>query len=237
MTMPVSSLVWTEIIFDISYLVVVWGLVIAMLLRRPWVSKMDWPVAKRLIWSFGLLALGDSGHVGFRVVAYAYGGLEANPFLVGVGALSTAVTITFFYMLLVDVWRLRFNRPLGWVGWALLAAGVVRLCILAFPQNNWSSVVAPYNWSLLRNGFLVIQGVGILVLILRDALARQDKTFIWIGMMIVASYVFYAPVILFVDIMPILGMLMIPKTLAYVAIAFIAYFAMFRKPTRAANAV
>ena len=177
---------------------------------------------------FALLALGDTGHVGFRVVAYARGGLEANPILVGLGALSTAVTVTLFYMILVDVWRLRYDKPFGVAGWLLLAAGVVRLVIMAFPQNHWEQVVAPYDWSLLRNALLVVQGVGVMVLILRDAYRTGDKPFKGIGWMIAASYAFYAPVILWVGQVPSIGMLMIPKTCAYVAIAIIAYRAFFR---------
>ena len=38
---------------------------------RARVGAANWPVVKRVIWAFALLALGDSGHVGFRVVAYA----------------------------------------------------------------------------------------------------------------------------------------------------------------------
>jgi hypothetical protein len=43
------------------------------------------------------------------------------------------------------------------------------------------------------------------------------------------SYGFYIPVILFVQTLPLIGMLMIPKTLAYVAIAIIAYRNLFRE--------
>jgi hypothetical protein len=41
--------------------------------------------------------------------------------------------------------------------------------------------------------------------------------------MILVSNAFYTPVILFVQRVPVIGMLMIPKTLAYVAIAVLAY--------------
>jgi hypothetical protein len=41
--------------------------------------------------------------------------------------------------------------------------------------------------------------------------------------MILVSFACYTPVILFVGQAPIIGMLMIPKTLAYVAIALLAY--------------
>ena len=223
-----------EIVFNISYLLVVWSLVFLMAVRQPHVAARQRPLAIRLLWAFALLALGDTGHVGFRVIAYARGGLETNPALVGIGALSTAVTVTIFYMILVDVWRLRFSRPIGWLGWALLGAGIIRLLVMAFPQNNWEQTVAPYEWSLLRNAFLVIQGVGVMALMLRDAARAHDRTFTWIGIMIACSYLFYAPVILFAASFPILGMLMIPKTCAYVAVAVIAYRAFYPAPSRTA---
>ena len=172
---------------------------------------------------FALLALGDTGHVGFRAFAIMSGGLEANAGLVGLGALSTAVTITLFYMLLLEVWRMRFNRSMGWFQWSLLAAGVVRLIIMAFPQNRWELLVPPYEWSLLRNSFLVIQGLGVMALILRDSRGAGDQPFELIGWMIALSYLFYAPVILWSASVPLLGMLMIPKTCAYVAAAFVAW--------------
>ena len=48
--------------------------------------------------------------------------------------------------------------------------------------------------------------------------------------MILVSFACYIPVILFVQQAPAIGMLMIPKTMAYVAIGFLAYFDLFQKP-------
>ena len=45
--------------------------------------------------------------------------------------------------------------------------------------------------------------------------------------MIAVSYAFYVPVILWSAQIPMLGMLMIPKTSAYIAIAIIGYRALF----------
>ena len=220
---------WVEVIFNIAYLLVIWSIIVVMGVKQNQVTPQNRSLAKRVIWAFALLALGDTGHVGFRVIAYARGGLEANPVLVGAGALSTAFTLTIFYMLLVDVWRLRFQKRLGWFGWFLLAAGLVRMVVMLFPQNEWWQVTAPYNWSLLRNSFLVIQGLGVMALILRAASRKDDRTFRWIGIMIALSYFFYAPVILWAQWMPMLGMLMIPKTCAYLGVAFIAYRALYPK--------
>lgn len=221
---------WMEIIFNIAYLMVVWTLVILMWQRLPFVSMQDRPVAELFVGAFALLALGDTGHVGFRVYAFLTGGLAQTVTLfgiqvglVGLGALSTAITVTLFYVLMLVIWHRRFNKPYGWFGALLFASAVVRLILMLFPQNNWNSSVPPQPWSLVRNAPLVLSGLGVAYLILRDAFAPNDRVLKWIGVMILVSYAFYAPVILFVQVMPAIGMLMIPKTLAYVAIAWMAY--------------
>lgn len=229
--------VGVEILFNVCYLIVIWGIVLRMVLRQNQVTPENRRLARSILWAFALLALGDSGHVGFRVIAYARGGLAANPALVGAGALSTAYTVTLFYMLMLDAWRLRFKQPLGGLGWFLLAAGAARLVVMLFPQNGWWQVTAPYTWSLIRNGFLVVQGLGVMALILRDAARTKDRAFTWIGISIALSYTFYAPVILWVQALPLLGMLMIPKTCAYVAVAFIAYQALYGKGVSEAKPV
>ncbi len=228
--MSEATLVWLEIAFNVTYLAVIWGIVALMARNMDRVAPDDRAVATRFLWAFALLALGDTGHVGFRVIAYARGGLAANPVLVGLGALATAYTVTLFYMLMLDIWRLRFNKPLGWFGGLLLGAGVLRLIVMLFPANQWGQVVPPYGPSLVRNALLTVQGVGVLFLIVRDATRAGDRAFRWIGAMIALSFLFYAPVILWVAQVPMLGMLMMPKTLAYVAIALIAYRALWRAP-------
>lgn len=228
---------WTEIGFNVSYLVVVWGLVLAMWAQRETVPPEQWPLARLFIAAFALLALGDTGHVGFRVWAYAQGDLEATISvagqelgLVGLGALTTAITVTFFYVLMLVIWRRRFEKPYGRFGMLLFAAATIRLLLMLFPANEWNNTIPPQPWSLYRNLPLTVQGVGVAYLILRDARAPGDRTFTWIGVMILVSYAFYIPVILFVQQVPMVGMLMIPKTLAYVGIALIAYRAFYRAP-------
>ena len=45
--------------------------------------------------------------------------------------------------------------------------------------------------------------------------------------MILVSFAFYVPVILLVEAHPAVGMLMIPKTMAYVVIAWLGYREVF----------
>ena len=235
--MSESMRMWMEITFNIAYLLTIWIVVILMMRAQSNVPEENKPVTKLFIWAFTLLALGDTGHVGFRVWAYALGDLSSTISLfgfelglVGLGALATAYTVTIFYMLILMIWQRRYQKPYGWFGALLWLAGISRLFIMLFPANEWNNVVPPQTWSLIRNIPLMIQGFGVAYLILRDARQAQDKPFTWVGIMILLSYAFYLPVILFVQEMPMIGMLMIPKTLAYVAIAFIAYFSLFKQP-------
>jgi hypothetical protein len=225
-----------EITFNVAYLIVVWALVIAMVRRREAVAPDDRRVAGWITGAFALLALGDTGHVGFRVVAYALGDLEARPTifgmpfsLVGTGALATAITVTFFYVLMLVAWHERFRKDYGWFGYLLLAAAAARLALMIFPANEWARAVPPQPWSIYRNLPLVLQGLGIAYLILRDARATRDRTFLWIGAMILISYACYTPVILFVQQAPVIGMLMIPKTMTYIVIALLAYRGLYRR--------
>jgi hypothetical protein len=212
-----------EIGFNILYLIVVWTMNGIMSMQMDKVPQEDRKTANLFRWAFVLLALGDTGHVGFRVAAYALGGIEKNGMLIGVGALATAITVTFFYVVMLYIWKERFHGKFGLLEYILLASVPVRLIVMAFPQNDWSNSIPPVFWGPFRNLFLVILGVGVLYLYLRDSIKAKDRLFRWMGYCVFFSYLFYTPVILFARDIPIIGMLMIPKTIMYVAIQFLAY--------------
>jgi hypothetical protein len=242
--MSETARMWVEILFNITYLIVVWGLVVTMILQRPKLVPENRRAADLVIWAFGLLALGDTGHVGFRVLAYSRGSLEStiNLFgyqvgLVGLGALATAVTVTIFYVLMLELWKVRFNQKYGWFEYFLLVAAAMRLVLMALPSNDWNAVVPPQPWSIVRNLPLTILGLGVAYLFLRDGRKTNDRAFQWMGAMILVSYACYIPVILFVQQAPMIGMLMIPKTMAYVVIGFIAYFDLYRAKRKVPAAI
>jgi len=225
---------WMEISFNIAYLIAIWWLVIVMLRRFPAVARKDQLVAKWTLIAFGLLALGDTGHVGFRVLAYALGNLNMTINLFGgpvsllsIGTLATSVTVTLFYAAMVLAWKERFHKSIGWFEWLLFAAAVVRLVMLTLPQNEWALTEPPYPWNLYRNIPLLVQGLGLVWLILKDGLKAKDKTFVWMAAMVLISFGCYTPVLFLAHLHPLIGMLMMPKTLAYLAVAFIAYFDLY----------
>lgn len=228
--MNAELIAWFEILFNVTYLTAVWAIVALMTRALAGVAAQDRRVAGLVRLAFVLLAVGDTAHVGFRVVASLLGGAGAQvnvlgePMsLVGLGTLATSFTVTLFYMLFVYVWQARYRRPANWFTNLLLAAGVLRLMLMALPANDWGSLTPPYPMSLYRNLPLIVQGVGVIGLFFYSAARARDTLFQWVGVWIAVSYAFYIPVILFAHRAPLLGLLMIPKTCAYLAVAWLAY--------------
>ena len=103
---------------------------------------------------------------------------------------------------------------------------IARIVLCLFPQNAWTSSASPLSWGIYRNIPFTIMGLIIIYLFYKSSREQNDKLFKNMWLTIVISFGFYLPVVLFADLVPIIGMLMIPKTLAYVWTVWIGYHAM-----------
>ena len=182
---------------------------------------------------FGIMAVtlgaGDAFHLIPRAFALCTTGLENFTVALGVGKLITSMTMTVFYILLYYVWRLRYqvkNQKGLTMSVYLLSALRIILCL--FPQNKWTSADAPLSWGILRNIPFALLGLLVIVLFYRSAKQHHDSSFRWMWLTIVLSFGFYIPVVLWADTIPMIGMLMIPKTCAYVWTVLIGFLDMKR---------
>ena len=66
-------------------------------------------------------------------------------------------------------------------------------------------------------------GIIIIVIFAQEIKRTDDKAFRYIPIAVALSFGFYLPVVLFSGIFPIIGMLMIPKTMAYVWIIWMGW--------------
>lgn len=176
-----------------------------------------------------MLGLGDSFHLVPRAWALCTTGLENFPAALGFGKFVTSITMTVFYLLLYHVWRLRY-KVTGKQGLTatVYALAVVRIALCLFPQNMWLSADAPLSWGIWRNIPFALLGLVIIVLFYQSAKQTNDRSFRWLWLTIVISFGFYIPVVLFADAYPLVGILMIPKTCAYVWTVWIGYSDMKR---------
>ena len=211
-----------ETSFDIVYLVTVLTLGIQMLRQCGGRAQFRLFGAMAVV-----LGAGDAFHLVPRAVALCTTGLENFTVALGAGKWITSITMTVFYVLLYYVWRLRYQvsgrRGLTALVW-VLAALRIGLCMM--PQNRWLSADSPLSWGIWRNLPFAALGIVIIVLFFRSAREHKDKAFRWMWLTIVLSFCFYIPVVLWADSVPMIGMLMIPKTCAYVWTVVIGWRAM-----------
>lgn len=207
-----------EIIFDGIYLCGVLTLGMTMIRQSP----------KGTFRLFGIMAvvlgLGDAFHLIPRMYALATTGSFAG-FVVplGIGKWITSITMTIFYVILYEVWRKRYAVT-GQMVWTylvyLLAACRMILCF--FPQNQWLAVTSDVSWGIYRNIPFVLLGLIDIILFFRSAW-HQDRPFRWLWLTIVVSFAMYIPVVLWSHSIPAIGLLMIPKTCAYVGTILFGY--------------
>lgn len=211
-----------ETLFDTVYLISV--ITIGILMIRGSKGECQF----RLFgWMAVVLGAGDSFHLVPRALALCTTGLENYTVWLGIGKWITSVTMTIFYVLLYYVWRRRYRIN----GQEILTAAVyglagVRIVLCMMPQNQWLSTEAPLSWGIYRNIPFALLGLLVIVLFCRSAKNHKDKAFSRMWLTIVLSFGFYIPVVLWADTIPMIGMLMIPKTCAYVWTVLIGYFAM-----------
>lgn len=205
--------------FDIIYLATVITLGILMIKGNR---------GNRQYLLFGIMAitlgLGDSFHLVPRAIALCTTGLQDYTVALGIGKWITSITMTIFYVILYYVWRLRYHvegkNELTIVMYILAA---LRIALCMFPQNAWTSANAPLSWGIYRNIPFTLMGLMVIILFYQSSRQKQDKVFYNMWLTIVLSFAFYIPVVLFADTIPMVGMLMIPKTCAYVWTVWLGY--------------
>lgn len=216
-----------ETIFDAIYLSTVIILGIIMIAKSA--GNKEYKL-------FGVMAVvlgsGDAFHLIPRAYALLTTGLESNAAALGIGKFITSVTMTIFYIILYTIWRNRYKIS-GQNGLTntIYSLAVIRVILCLFPQNDWLSFSQPILWGIYRNIPFAIMGLIIIWLFYTEAKKHNDKSFRFMWLAIVLSFGFYIPVVLWSKIATWVGILMIPKTCAYVWIVYMG-FSDFRRKLR-----
>lgn len=211
-----------ETIFDIVYLISV--ITLGILMIRGSQGRKQYLL-------YGIMAItlgcGDAFHLVPRAIALCTTGLQDYTAALGIGKMITSITMTVFYVLLYYVWLCRYkvkdHQKTTTAVWIL---SILRIILCLMPQNAWTSASAPLSWGIYRNIPFVILGALIVVLYYRSAREAADTAFRLLWLAVVISFACYIPVVLFADTVPPVGMLMIPKTCAYVWAVVIGFKAM-----------
>lgn len=209
-----------ETLFDVVYLSTVIILGFQMILKGK----------DKYVKLFGymsvLLGAGDSFHLVPRAYGLLTTGLEANAAALGIGKFITSITMTIFYVILYKIWQVRFNKTkeeTKLLTLTIYLLALVRIILCFFPCNDWLNYNAPISWGIYRNIPFAIMGIIMIYIMYKEAKVHTDKDYIYMAIAVFLSFAFYVPVVLWGTTIRIVGMLMIPKTLAYVWIVLIGY--------------
>lgn len=207
-----------ETLFDVVYLTTVITLGLIMIKQAKTKEHKIFGVMAVI------LGFGDAFHLIPRAYALCTTGLDNFTVALGVGKLVTSITMTIFYILLYFVWRLRYKvEGKKEITWLVFGLAFVRIALCMFPQNMWTSIDAPLSWGIYRNIPFALLGLLVICLFYSSAKKHNDTSFKYMYLTIILSFAFYIPVVLFADTIPLMGMLMIPKTCAYVWTVWIGY--------------
>lgn len=171
-----------------------------------------------------ILGLGDSFHLIPRIYALLTTGLENNAPALGFGKFVTSITMTIFYLILYKIWKKRFDiKDSKKLDLTMYILAAVRIILCFFPQNDWFVNNPPVSWGIYRNIPFAIMGIIMIYLLYSYGAKHKDRDYKNLGIAVLLSFGFYAPVVLWASENFFVGMLMIPKTLAYVWVVLIGY--------------
>lgn len=207
-----------EAVFCIIYLIFGYIAGIVMLLYADGNSVA-------LIWGILTLVLagGDSFHLVPRIINAFKDKFEAYEFYAGLGLMISSITMTVFYILLYYACGLliALNTPgttteaFNYMYYVLIAFACVRILLCLFPQNNWFHKEGNQKWGIIRNVPFIVVGI---VAVYGCFMASQ----IGMGVAVIISFACYLPVVFLAKKKPMIGMFMIPKTIAYMYIIGVA---------------
>ncbi len=200
-----------ETIFESIYLVFALTSGIFLLVKSR--GRLDYIV---LGTSIIVLGAGDAFHLVPRMVGLNTTGLENYKPELGIGKLVTSITMTFFYVLMYIFLIVRYKKnPPLWLHIVYGALFLIRIVLVAMPQNNWLDE-SPYIWNIIRNIPFILMGVIFIILSYRYQ--KEDKYFKWTYLLVIFSFIFYLITAFGASFVSILGMMMLPKTICYMVI-------------------
>ena len=200
-----------EAIFDAAYLI--FDLVAAILF-------FTFSKGNILFVLYGILTLtlcgGDAFHLVSRIIRAVRGSDEKIKRQLGIGLQVSSVTMTVFYIILMYVWKFTFPEMIipKIVEAVVWISAVVRIVICMFPQNNWCTDEGNMKLSIARNAVFAVTGIGVIILYIISGNANGYGMTRMVAA-IILSFGCYLPVTLFSKTKPKVGLLMIPKTCAY----------------------
>ena len=205
--------IYGESIFDILYLIITLYFGIKIL------NNKKNSINKLMGYSILILGIGDLFHLIPRVLSY-FTNYDLSLYL-GIGKLITSITMTIFYIFMYYIFEKNYNFKNDNIKYTIVILSIIRIILCLLPQNNWIINDSSLTISIIRNIPFIF--IGLIIILLYYKFKNIDKYFKSIWILVLLSFIFYIPVILFSNINPLFGALMLPKTICYILIILLFY--------------
>ncbi|MCR4648779.1 MAG: hypothetical protein K5776_06850 [Lachnospiraceae bacterium] len=162
-----------------------------------------------------VLGIGDSFHLVPRVMNYFID--RDFTWYLGFGKLVTSVTMTIFYIMVFLLYKSVYaknDKSTKDIGIVIYVLAALRIVLCLAPGNHWFTGEGTLLWAVLRN--LPFIALGGIVVYLFFKVRKEDKSLGRLWLYTTLSFAFYIPVAIFASLLPMLGMLMLPKTVCYI---------------------
>ena len=207
-----------ETAFDIVYLCIAYLISIILFATSIPAYGLRWQFACFAL----ILAIGDSFHLIPRILSMWSKKDKVYTSLIGQGKQISSLSMTVFYVGLWLIGYSLYDTDAKYLTIIIFVFAVIRVVLCLMPQNKWAADDSPYSWQLLRNIPFIIMCLAVMILFIYGATTTiRGPHFIWLAILI--SILCYLPVILFAKKNPKVGMLMLPKTCAYIAILIMGF--------------
>lgn len=162
-----------------------------------------------------ILGCGDAFHLVPRVLNYF---VDADfTVWLGIGKFVTSITMTVFYLLMYRLWLRAYGKQeKKGVSIAVYALSAIRVVLCLLPQNGWTQNESSVVWGIVRNVPFV--ALGAIIVYLFFVTRKEIRTFGFVWLLVTLSFLFYIPVAVAAPLVPMLGMLMLPKTVCYMVL-------------------
>lgn len=203
-----------ETVFDITYLTLVIALGARLLALEDKGARL-----------FGLMAVllgaGDAFHLIPRIVSHwSPGGFAAHAAALSWGQFVTSITMTIFYLLYYVFYKRQTGKGTPAKDMLVYLLAGLRIVLIALPQNGWGTQPGSYSFGIIRNIPFAVLGV---LLIAWSYQERRTEGMRHMAVLIFFSFLFYIPVVLWAQFVPVIGALMMPKTAAYLLLVMTGY--------------
>lgn len=169
---------------------------------------------------YGILTLtlcgGDAFHLVPRIIRAVRGSNDRIKRALGRGLQISSITMTVFYIILMYVWKNTFpelTAPAA-VEAMIWISAIIRIVVCLLPQNDWCGEAGNLKLSIIRNAVFAVTGIGVIILYAMSG-NTYDYHMTRMVAAIIISFGCYLPVTLLSKKKPKVGLLMIPKTCAY----------------------